>query len=298
MPIAPANAAGIELCYETHGDPDGVPLLFVMGLGAQLQAWDLDLLQAFVDRGYYAIRYDNRDVGLSTKPAVGDVNVGERIMAAFGGQSIEAPYLLRDMADDAVSLLDHLGIESAHVVGASMGGMISQTIAIEHPTRIRSLTSIMSTTGDPDVGQPNPEILPILLAAPPASRDEAIANGIEASRAIGSPEHFDEDRARVQSEVAYDRCHHPAGVGHQLLAIVASGSRSEGLAALDLPTLVIHGDVDPLVNVSGGRRTAEVVPGAELLVLEGMGHDSPPYYWPQMIEAVVALTSRVPASAE
>jgi len=298
MPTTPANAAGIELAYETYGDPDGVPLLFVMGLGAQLQAWDVEFVQAFVDRGFFAIRFDNRDVGLSTKPEVGEIDVVARVLAAFGGEQIEAPYLLRDMATDAVGLLDHLGIASAHVVGASMGGMIAQTIAIEHPERVRTLTSIMSTTGDPDVGQPDPSVLPVLLTAPPADRDAAIANGIASSRAIGSPEHFDEERARIRATEAYDRCFYPAGVGHQLLAIVASGSRSEALAGLSVPTLVIHGDADPLIAPSGGQRTAAVIPGAELLVVEGMGHDLPMLFWPPIIEAIVSLAARVPAAAE
>ncbi len=297
MPTAPANAAGIELFYETFGDPADVPLLLVMGLGAQGHVWDVELVEGLVDRGFYVVRFDNRDVGLSTKPDVGRINLMERLLAAFAGQPVEAPYLLRDMAADAVSLLDHLGIAAAHVVGASMGGMIAQTLALDHPDRVLSLTSIMSTTGDPDVGQPDPSVTSVLLTPTPADRDGAVAHSIAASRAIGSPEHFDEERARRRAETSYDRCFYPAGFGQQLLAIVASGSRTEALRALDLPTLVIHGDVDPLVTPSGGRRTAEVIPGAELLEIEGMGHDLPPVFWPTIIEAITRLAARTSTPA-
>ncbi len=297
MPIAPANADGIELCYETFGDPDGVPLLLIMGLGGQLVRWDPELVEGFVDRGFYAIRFDNRDVGLSTKPAVGSFDIGSRLLAAFGGQPVEAPYLLSDMAADAVGLLDHLDIPAAHVVGVSMGGMIAQTMAIEHPGRLLSLTSIMSTTGDLDVGQPTPEAAMLLLRPRATDRAGAVAADIEVSRIIGSPEHFDPERVRRDAELSYDRCFHPAGIGHQLLAIMASGSRSAALADVDVPTLVLHGDVDPLVDVSGGRRTAEAIPGAELVVIEGMGHDLPPVFWPTLIERITALAARADIAA-
>ncbi len=297
MPIAPANTAGIELCYETFGDPDGVPLLLIMGLGGQHVRWDTELVEGFVDRGFFAIRFDNRDVGLSTKPEVGSLDIGNRLLAAFGGQPVEAPYLLSDMAADAVSLLDHLGIAAAHVVGVSMGGMIAQTMAIEHPGRLLSLTSIMSTTGDRDVGQPTPEAAMLLLRPRATDRAGAIAADLEASRAIASPDHFDPERTQRQAEVSYDRCFHPTGTGHQLLAVMASGSRTAALADVKVPTLVIHGDVDPLVDVSGGRRTAEAVPGAELVVIEGMGHDLPPVFWPTLIERITALAARADTPA-
>lgn len=282
---------GIEIEYETFGDPGDPPLLLVMGLGAQMVSWDAAFCHGLVDRGFFVIRFDNRDVGLSTK-ITSDVNIIERVMAAFGGEQIEAPYLLSDMAADAIAVLDDLGIATAHVVGASMGGMIAQTIAIEHPERVRSLTSIMSTTGDPDVGQPHPEVLPVLLQAAPAERDAFIAHSVEASRVIGSPDHFEEDRARERAERGYDRCYYPAGIGHQLIAILASGSRSAALRKLDVNTLVIHGDADPLVTPSGGERTAEVIPGAELLIIEGMGHDLPSTFWASIIEAITALAAR------
>jgi pimeloyl-ACP methyl ester carboxylesterase len=298
MPTAPPNDAGIELCYETFGDPSGEPLLFVMGLGAQMLAWDDDLIEAFVDRGFYAIRYDNRDVGLSTKvEGLPTEEVGARILSAMGGAKPEAPYLLSDMAADGMSLLDHLGIESAHLIGASMGGMIVQQMVVDHPQRVRSITSIMSTTGDQDVGQPQPEAMAMLLQPPPTTRDEAIEQSVVGSRAIGSPAHFDEEQARSRAAIAYDRCYHPDGVARQLLAIIASDSRSPGLRTVEVPALVVHGDSDPLVTPSGGARTAEVIPGAELLVLEGMGHDLPPVYWPQVVEAVTKVAARSAAAA-
>ena len=288
---APAN--GIDIAYETHGNPDDEPLLLVMGLGAQLITWPIELVDALVDRGFYVVRYDNRDVGLSTKiDGAGGSDVVAQFMAGMQGQPVESAYLLSDMAADGIGVLDHLGIESAHIVGASMGGMIVQTMAIEHPSRVRTVTSIMSTTGDREVGQPTPEAIQALLSPVATSRDEAIARSVETSRVICSPIHFDEVHARKRAEEAYDRCFHPAGVARQLLAILASGSRAEGLAALDVPALVIHGTLDPLVTLSGGERTAELIPGSELLVLEEMGHDLPLPLLPQIVDAITALVAR------
>lgn len=291
MPRVATN--GIEIEYDTHGDPADPTLLLVSGLGSQLVGWDVDFCQGFVDRGFHVVRFDNRDVGLSSKIEVHpDHDVMASILAALAGGPAEAPYHLADMADDAAGLLDALGIERAHVAGASMGGMIAQTLAIRHPAKVSSLTSIMSTTGDPDVGSPRAEILPVLLETPPVEREANIERSIVVSRAIGSPEHFEEDRARARAAEQYDRCFYPAGVGHQLLAIISSGSRTDDLRKLDVNTLVIHGDADPLVDVSGGERTAEVIDGAELLILEGMGHDLPTNYWSAVIEAITALAAR------
>ena len=283
---------GLTLEYDVHGDGD--PLLLVMGLGAQLIAWPMELIDALLDRGFHVIRYDNRDVGLSTKfDAVGGgADVGAQFLAAMQGQPVEAPYLLTDMAADGIGLLDHLSIDSAHIVGASMGGMIVQTMAIGHPTRVRTLTSIMSTTGDADVGQPTPEAIQALLSPVATTRDEAIERSVETSKIIGGPEHFDEANARKRAEEAYDRCFNPQGTARQLLGILASGSRAEGLAKLDVPSLVIHGEVDPLVTLSGGQRTAELIPGAELLVLEEMGHDLPLPLLPQVVDAITTLAAR------
>ncbi len=291
------KANGIELCYETFGDPDGEPLLLVMGLGAQMITWPMELCEAHVDRGFHVIRFDNRDVGLSSKLDDAGGDFLTTFLAASQGEAVEVPYRLTDMAADAMGLLDALGIDSAHVVGASMGGMIAQTIAIEHPDRVRSLTSIMSTTGETDVGQPEAEALQLLLRPPATSREEAIEASVAARQVIGGPEHFDEDRTRRQAAEAYDRCFNPPGMARQLLAIVASGSRADGLRALDVPTLVVHGENDPLVTPSGGRRTAELVPGATLVMVPSMGHDLPPAVLPQIVEAITALAARSAAPA-
>ena len=284
---------GIELCHETFGAPDGEPLLLVMGLGAQMTAWPVEVCEALVDRGFFVIRFDNRDVGRSTKLDAGtEVEFLPSYLAAVQGEPVDVPYLLSDMAADAAGLLDALGIGSAHVVGASMGGMIAQTLAIEHPERVRTLTSIMSTTGEREVGQPTAEAMQQLLRPAATSREEAIEGSVAARRVIGSPEHFDEDLVRATAEAAYDRCFHPAGMARQLLAVVASGSRAEGLRSVTAPTLVVHGEADPLVTPSGGRRTAELVPGATLLLLEGMGHDLPLAFVPQIVEAIASLAAR------
>jgi pimeloyl-ACP methyl ester carboxylesterase len=193
------------------------------------------------------------------------------------------------MAADAVGLLDHLGVDRAHVVGASLGGMIAQTIAIEHPERVLSLTSIMSTTGASGVGQPKPEVLGILMSPPPGSREEALDAGVVASRAIGSPGLVDEEKVRLRTGQAWDRDHDPRGVGHQLVAILASPDRTEALGRVTVPTLVIHGDVDPLVTPSGGEATAAAVPGARLVVLPGVGHDIPELHWDRVVGEVCDL---------
>ncbi|MCB1004926.1 MAG: alpha/beta fold hydrolase [Acidimicrobiales bacterium] len=286
------DRSGVTICYETHGDPDDVPLMLVCGLGMQLVRWDEELLAALTARGFFVIAHDNRDIGLSESFAHVEVDVIAAVMAAMEGAAVEAPYLLSDMAADAVAVLDDLGVERAHVVGTSMGGMIGQAMAIEHGDRVASLTSIMSTTGDPDVGQPKPEVLGALLPGGGEGRDAVIEATVETFRAIGSPEHFDEDLTRAAAARAYDRAHDPLAQSRQLVATIASGSRSDALRSISVPTLVVHGAEDPLIDVSGGRRTAEVIPGAELLVVEGMGHDIPRVFQPQIIEAVLALVGR------
>ena len=290
MPLAPSN--GLEIWYETFGDRADVPLLLVMGLGAQATAWDDDLCQTFVDRGFFVIRYDNRDVGLSTKIESPQVDFAAEIAKAFSGGEPNAPYRLSDMAADAAGLLDHLGIDAAHIVGASMGGMIVQQIAIDFPQRVLSLTSIMSTTGDSDVGAPNPDAMATLMRPPATSRDEAIEASVESWKVIGSPTYFDEEEVRRRGAAAYDRSFYPVGVGRQLLGILASPSRTDGLRKVTVPTLVIHGAVDPLVTVTGGRRTAEVVPGAEYLEIDDMAHDMPRPLWPVIVEAITRNVSK------
>ncbi len=288
-----AHVNGIEICYRTDGDPGQEPLLLVMGLGSQLVHWPAVLVDALVDRGFFVIRYDNRDTGLSTKfDDAPSADFLTTFTAALQGDSVQVPYLLSDMARDAVGLLDELSIPAAHVVGVSMGGMIAQTIAIEHAARVRTLTSIMSTTGARDVGQPTAEAMAALMAPVPTTRAEAIESGVATRRVIGSPDHFDEAFVRALSAEAYDRCWNPAGTARHLLAIAASGSREAGLAALDVPAAVIHGDRDPLVTPSGGERTAALIPGAELVVLEGMGHDLPPAFVGPIVETITALSAR------
>lgn len=290
VPTAPAN--GIEIAYETFGDPSDPTILLIMGLGAQMVMWEDGVCALLVARGFHVVRYDNRDVGQSTWIDTPGLDLGATAFAALSGDTGDVPYFLADMAADAVGLLDHLGIESAHLVGASMGGMIAQQVAIDHPGRVRSLTSIMSTTGEPGVGEPAPDLATVLLAARPDGRDEAIAAGVEISRAISCAEHFDEERARELSELQYDRGNNPDGVARQLIAILGSGSRAEGLARLDLPALVIHGRQDRLVDFSGGQRTAELIAGADFLAIDDMAHDMPKVHWTRAADAIAAVAAR------
>jgi pimeloyl-ACP methyl ester carboxylesterase len=280
MPKAKSN--GIELEYETIGNPDDPALLLIMGFTAQLIAWDDAFCQLLADQGFHVIRFDNRDVGLSSR-IEGDVDLA----ALFGGSIDNVPYALDDMADDAAGLLDALGIERAHIVGASMGGMIAQLVAIRHPEKTLSLCSIMSTTGDPTVGQPTPEAMAALMAPAATSRDAAIASGIATGRIL-SPVHFDEAKAADRAGRSYDRAFDPKGVARQMAAIGTQADRTPALAAVKVPALVIHGRPDPLVTVSGGEATAKAIPGAELLVFDEMGHDNPEPLWPEIVGAITA----------
>lgn len=289
VPIAPSN--GIEIAYETFGDPADPTILLIMGLGAQRVMWDDGVCALLVARGLHVVRFDNRDVGQSTWIDAPGLDVGATVMEVLGGDTSNVPYLLADMAADAVGLLDHLGVESAHIMGASMGGMIAQTVAIEHPTRVRTLTSIMSNTGEPGYGEPSPDLAGVLLAPRPTDREGVIESGMAIQRAIAS-EHFDEVRMRAVIELAYEQGYNPDGVGRQLLATLASGSRAEGLARLDLPALVIHGRQDRLVDFSGGQRTAELIAGADFLAFDDMAHDMPRVHWATCADAVSALIDR------
>jgi pimeloyl-ACP methyl ester carboxylesterase len=291
MPTAPAN--GIEIYYETFGDDDGEPLLLVNGLGSQCISYEPDFCNAFVDRGFFVIRFDNRDVGNSTKIGTPHLDFGPLLERAFAGERVEAPYLLSDMAADAVGVLDALDLPAAHVLGASMGGMIVQAMAIEHPDRVRTMTSIMSTTGDPSVGQPKPDAIAPLLASPPANKDEAVEQAVKATKVIGSPGFpFDEARVRARAAEDWDRAFNPDGVARQLVAILCSGDRTAKLRDVRVPTLVIHGEADPLVDPSGGKATAEAIPGAELKLIPGMGHDLPPAVFDEVADAVAALAAK------
>lgn len=283
-----ADVGNVKIAYEQFGDPSKTPLLLVMGLGAQMIAWDNEFCQQLVDAGFFVTRFDNRDVGLSTH--LHDAPVPNVMAAIQEGDLSSASYTLTDMAGDAMGLLSAIGIEKAHVVGASMGGMIVQQIAIEHPERVSSVTSIMSTTGNPEVGQATPEAMAALLAPAPNDRDAAIENTVNTFRIIGSPGFtYDEERVRTRAALAFDRAFDPLGMARQLIGILASGDRTEKLKDVKVPFLVIHGEGDPLVTLSGGEATAAAVPGSRLVTYPGMGHDLPRDLWPQVVDEVAKI---------
>jgi pimeloyl-ACP methyl ester carboxylesterase len=279
------TANGIQIEYETFGDSSNQPLLLIMGLGAQMIFWDTDFCRQLADRGFYVIRFDNRDVGLSTH--FHDAPMPD-LEAAMTGDASSASYTLSDMAADTAGLLDALGIPAAHIVGASMGGMIAQAFAIEYPEKTLSLCSIMSTTGDAGVGQPEPETLEILTGERPTNVDEAADQAVLAAKVIGGKKYpLDEEKARAVAIECWNRDHDDVGFARQLVGIMASGDRTAGLRKVTVPTVVIHGVDDPLVTPSGGAATAEAVPGARLANIEGMGHDLPEPVWPEVIDLIV-----------
>jgi len=285
--------ARLDIAYERFGDPDRPPLLLVMGLGTQMLGWPDGFCSALTARGVHVIRFDNRDIGLSTHLT----NAGAPdLRAVMRGDVSSAPYRLSDMGGDVIGLLDELELDSAHLVGASMGGMIAQLLAIEHPRRVRSLTSIMSNTGDRSVGQATPRALAALMSPPAATRGEAIERTVSILRITGSPG-FDLDEAelRRRTGLAFDRSHDPLGVARQFAAIGASGDRTDALRSVSVPTLVVHGADDPLVNVSGGRATARSIPGAELVVYDGMGHNLPRELWADMARRIGEVVERAEA---
>jgi pimeloyl-ACP methyl ester carboxylesterase len=276
---------GMELCYQTFGDPTDPPMLLVMGLGGPMTWWDPGFCELLADRGFYVIRFDNRDTGRSTR-AQGRVTRG-MLVRAFTGRKVRAPYALTEMADDAFGLMDHLGLDSAHVVGVSMGGMIAQTMAIQSPQRVRSLTSIMSTTGRRTVGWQHPSLLPGLLARQGAGRAAYIRSSAAFWKLIGSPDYPKPDaEVTAQAAETFDRGISRGGILRQMMAILTQPNRSSRLHGLTMPVLVIHGLADKMVHVSGGRATAAAVPGAELLLVPGMGHDMPRQLWPTYVEAI------------
>ena len=283
-----ARANGIELCYEIFGDAAAEPMLLIMGLGAQMIHWDDDFCRQLAARGFRVIRFDNRDIGKSSKMTGGKrLGALEMLKLRFLNIPVAGPYKLLDMAKDVVGLMDTLGIKSAHLVGASMGGMIAQEVAISFPQRVRSLTSIMSTTGNPKLPPATREAMAVLMAPPPLTKEEYFTRFSQTWKVlrVGSfPEVEELDRSRA--ERTYARGLNPAGVGRQLRAILGSGSRKERLASVTAPTLVIHGTVDPLVRPEGGKDTAASIPGAKLLMIEGMGHALPIPMWPEIIGAI------------
>ena len=267
----------VDLAYITAGDPADPPVLLVAGLGAQLISWEDGFCQALVDRGLYVIRFDNRDAGLSTHL----------------GESGEIAYPLTELAADAAGLIDVLGLGSAHVVGVSMGGMIVQLLAIEHAVRVRSLTSIMSTTGDREVGEASDAAIALLMAPPAANREAVIEGSVLSNRVMGSPSYpTTPDEVRARAARAYDRAYDPAGFARQLQACLTTPDRTDALRRLELPALVVHGAADPLIGVSGGRATAAAIPGSELLVIDGVGHELPEAVWPAVVDRIAELVHR------
>ena len=283
----------VSLEYDTFGDSGSRPLLLVMGLGAQMITWREAFCSLLADAGHYVIRFDNRDCGLSEKfQQLGIPNVLEVQAAYQRGDPVPVPYLLSDMAEDAFSLLDALGIERAHVCGASMGGMIAQTMAVLNEPRLLSLISIMSATGNPEVVMSEPEAFAAILSPPGKTRDEAIRRSVEVGEVIGSPELKEPLDERIsRAAEAYDRSFYPQGVSRQMSAIAASGNRRPSLSELHLPALVIHGEADKLVLPECGQDTHEALSGSRLLMVDGMGHDLPEARWPVIVEAITELTS-------
>ena len=295
--VATTNPQTIEVEYETFGSPSDPALLLVMGFTAQLIAWDVELCQALAERGRYVIRFDNRDCGLSTHLDGQQIQPMVVLNAVLSGADLpEVPYTLSDMANDAVGLLDALGIERAHIMGASMGGMIAQTIAIDHPERCLSLVSVMSAPGDPRVGAPSKEALEVLMSVPPSDRDQYIERA-DRIAVWSSRRYFDVDRVRQRAADAFDRAFYPEGATRQLAAIYASGDRSERLASVEVPTLVIHGRDDQLITPGAAEATAAALPNGDLLLLANMGHDLPRPLWPVIIDAVIGHTDRAVVEA-
>jgi pimeloyl-ACP methyl ester carboxylesterase len=285
--LAPAN--GIEIAYQEIGARDGEPLLLIMGLGTQMLAWQEELCAMLAERGFRVVRFDNRDIGHSTM--LDGLGMPSRF-DMLSGRRATAPYLLRDMAADAFGLMDDLEIEAAHVVGASMGGMIGQEMAIRRPERVRSLVSMMSTTGNRRVGSPSLRSWGLLLAKFPRGRDQYVKRALRTFKVIGSPGHRDEPEIEELAGAMYDRSHNPAGIVRQMHAISASGDRTRALERLQVPTTVLHGSRDPLARVAAGRATARAIPGARLRIFEGMGHDLPRALWPEFVEEIAAAAER------
>lgn len=296
MPIFKGN--GISLCFEQFGARADPPLLLLHGIGCQLVQWPQAFIDGFVERGLRVICMDNRDVGLSEKlDALGEVDAGALMSAMMSGRQPEAPYGLAGMANDARALLDHLGIEDAHVLGVSMGGMIAQHLAISHPRRLRSLTAVMSSTGNPELPPPTAEAAAVLVTPPPAlDRDSLIAHQRAMWDVIGGPHHRSSAEGMgLLAAAAIDRMVCPAGFARQFAAILSDGNRVERLAEVTTPTLVVHGDADPLVPLAAGEDIARAIPGAELEVIPHMGHDLPGSLLPSIVARIHRFIKKVEA---
>lgn len=297
MPRVAAN--GIEIEYETYGEADARPLLLLRGLGTQLIHWDPEFCRRLAGAGHYLVIFDNRDVGLSTHlHSAGRPDLAQAVAALQSGHDPKLPYRIQDMAGDVVGLMDALGLRSAHIAGISMGGLIVQVTACEYPERIRSMTSVMAATGNPELPGPTPAAMQALMEPAPGERGPYIEQTVASSKVFGSPGFPTSDAVlRERAGQAFDRAFDPDGIARQMAAIQTSGDRRPALAALTVPTLVIHGADDPLVRVEGGRDTAATIPGAELRVIEGMGHDVPPGLYDVFVDAIAAHTSQAEAAA-
>ena len=299
--MASIKANNIQIEYERAGDPDAETILLIMGLGAQLIQWPDELVDLLVARGFQVIRFDNRDIGLSSRfDDQKAPNLMQLMMDNVAGKKISVPYNLSDMADDAVALLDALGIKKAHIVGASMGGMIAQLVAVNHKDHVLSLTSIMSTTGNPALPQATPEAMEALLTPvdDPNNLEEAVKRGIHVWKTIGSPG-FPRDEADLLAYVkrTVKRCYYPDGTARQMAAILADGDRRERLKTITAPTIVLHGEADPLVPIAGGEDTANAIPGAQLRRVKGMGHDVPPALYETYADAICEAAARATQAA-
>lgn len=282
MPNVTAN--GIQIEYDTFGASSSPALLLIMGGGSQMIYWEVEFCELLAKNGHFVIRFDNRDVGLSTKFETAGI---PDIMAAMKGEPVNTAYTLEDMADDAVGLLNALGIEKAHICGASVGGMIAQVISYRHPERVLSLTSIMSSTGNPELPQIKPDVLAEVYKPVPDGREAYIEHHVNMWRklwSLGFP--FDEKRLRALVAESYNRSYYPQGMTRQSVAVIIHGYRKSSLASIKVPTLVIHGDKDPFMSVEGGKEIAQLIPGAKLMIIDGMGHDMPKETWPKIIDAI------------
>lgn len=297
--MAKANANGIHIEYETFGDRGGQPLLLIAGLGSQLTGWSEEVLKELVDEGYFVIIFDNRDTGLSDKIESAGVSAySKMVKVSSNGRQIDVPYTFYDMGDDAVGLLDFLGIEKAHICGHSMGGAIAETVAVNHPERLLSLILISAPTYNPHLPQPKPEITNPFMASSNADRDTYVVKNLKMFQAIsGSAYPLDEAWIRRVFELAYDRSYYPEGTRRHFLARLAISHQRPDLGLINAPTLVLHGDEDPLLPVENALDAAEAIPGAELIIIKGMGH-YPPHKgpWPQIVKEISAHTKRYASS--